>query len=83
MIKVPCVACHAAVDMPPVKSQIINADGISMFILLHVEEIICPNCNAPLRPIIQSVGQVRMLGVPIPQEQRKQILVVPGSAIKA
>ena len=77
---VPCGKCGTPVDIKFTGAPaVINMPNVSIVILEHLKDEICPGCLTKLVLGVQSVGGMVVMTIPLPEE--KTIIVPPGGIL--
>jgi hypothetical protein len=79
MAKVICASCQELIELPdPPIARIINLEDVSMVVLQHGEHHKCPNCGLLLHYAITSLDGIDLVGSPMPGQDSKNLIVIPG-----
>lgn len=71
-----CAACGGAVDVDISDSQrIINLETVSMLCIEHQGQLMCPNCNTIVMPVLKAIAGLMFQAVPVPPEQQNKLIL--------
>lgn len=75
-----CGACGKPVEIELTKPNVINMEKVSLIIVEHDGQTNCP-CGAVIVPAVQNVAGIGIVGIPVPPEQRKKLVVPAGRGV--
>ena len=80
-MQIMCGGCNQPIDIPdPAQPQIINMAAVSMLIIEHPEQTLCPRC---LVPVVVGLVQANLalMCMPVPPRTQKNVILAPNGMV--
>jgi hypothetical protein len=77
---VSCIGCGQKIEAETLRPmKVMNLVAVSIIVIEHPNQTMCPNCNAPVVASVTS-AQVATVMAPVPPEEQKGIVIVPNGS---
>jgi len=75
VVQVACGSCNQMVEISVNPShRIINLEMLSMFIVEHSGQRLCPHCGAVVVPALAAVQGIVMIAAPVASKEQKMVI---------
>ena len=77
-MKIMCVGCKQPVDVPDLgQPRIINTPVVSMLLIEHPEQVLCPTCKVPVVAMLTG-AQMQIVAAPVPVKEQAPVILAPN-----
>ena len=77
-MNVMCAGCKQSIELPDLpQSQIMNLPGVSILVVEHSAQTMCPNCLQPVVPAIAGAN-LALVGAVVPVPEQKSVILAPN-----
>jgi hypothetical protein len=79
-MEAPCNKCGTPVLFEIGEAQFKNYEHVTVCVVDHSGQTICPECGTVIRPYIAGAAGFALAMIPVPPEEVKSIIQLPGGS---